>query len=166
MAKREPLISSFHLQTDIPLSHFGQTGFIIREKVGKKRKCLLKSTLSKHLYWKVQFNSKNVNSFISHFEKCLKVTQLLLSICSQDSVLSTVLQCSQTSQIMSRSTNAYLPQSSPASLQHQMHVQQFHSNLTLHRPHRLRAQSPKTAPTSDSSYKFRGSSALIGQLNY
>ena len=43
----------------------------------------------------------------------------------------------------------YLPQSSPANLQHQMHIQQFHSNLTLHRHHRLRAQSPKTAPTSD-----------------
>lgn len=108
MAKREPPISSFHFQTDLSLSNFGQTGFIIFEKVDKKRKCLLKSTLSKHLYCKVQFNSKNVNTFISHL-KCLKVAQLLLSIYIQDFVLSTVLQCSQTSQIMAHLANATFP---------------------------------------------------------
>lgn len=109
MAKRESPISSFHFQKDLSLSNFGQTGFIIFEKVDKKRKCILNSTLSKHLYGKVQFNSKNVNTSISHFKKCLKVAQLLLSICVQDFVLSTVLQCSQTSQIMAHLANATFP---------------------------------------------------------
>lgn len=49
----------------------------------------MKCNLSKHSYYKVlqYVNSKNVNTFISHFKKCLKIPQLLPSIYIQDWVL-------------------------------------------------------------------------------
>lgn len=75
MAKREPLIPSFHLHVNLPLNTFGETDLVIFEKIDKKRKCLLQSTpVNNHI---VKYKSALKMSILLSltFKKCLKVAQ-------------------------------------------------------------------------------------------